>query len=295
MKRIYVYVVALLTIGGFASCDKNFVTMEEPNEYQTAASAVTNITSEALPGQIQLRWDVPADKNYYFLRVSYHDPLTKTDKSVLASPGSNSLLIDNTRARYGDYEFKFQTFNRKDEGGQVQSFKARSGNAPIVETMTITEVALSGSQLSTNNQEPSEGPIGNLVDDNNNTFFHTRWSAPTIPMPQWIQVELFEPLQAFRFYTRNRNGSQEAPAEVEVQISNDGVEWTMLETITSGIPSGSQGEYTSAVYRPDAPFTFFRYNVLRTNANRNYFNLARFELYDVEINVYNPETDEAEI
>lgn len=292
MKRICIYVVALLAMAGFAGCDQNFETVEETNEYQTAPSNISNIRSEALPGQIQLNWDVPADKNFYFLRVSYYDPMSKSDKSYLASSGSNSLLIDNTRARYGDYEFKFQTFNRKNEGGQAQTILAKSGSAPSVETISKKEIVLTAGQLSTNNQEPSEGPIANLIDGNNNTFFHTRWSAPTIPMPQYIQIALANPIQAFQFWTRNRNGSQQAPVEVEVQISNNGIDWTTLSTITSGIPSGSQGEYTSEIFRPAAQFNFFRYNVLRTAGNANYFNMAEFKIYDVQISVFDPETDE---
>lgn len=293
MKQIYI-ILSVFAIITLMSCDKNFDRLAEPDEFQTAPSVVSNVTSEALPGQIELNWEVPADKNFYFLRISYYDHLTKTDKSVLASNGTTSIVVDDTRARYGDYEFKFQTFNRKNQGSEVMTVKARSGAAPITETITRKKVELNEAQLSTKHQEPSEGPIKNLIDGNVNTFFHTRWSSPQQPMPHDIQINLNEPLENFQFYTQNRNGSQEAPAVVEVQISNDGTNWETIETIEAGIPSGGSAEYTSAVFRPGKTFRHFRYNVLRTQNSRNYFNLAEFALYDVTINIYNPETDEKE-
>lgn len=291
MKQINIIICIGMLIG-LVSCDKNFIRIDEPDNYLTAPSNVSNISYEALPGQIQLNWDVPVDSNYYFLRVSYFDPLDKIDKSFIASPGTDNKLIDNTRARYGDYKFTFQTFNRLEQGGRATEFTARSGAAPVTETISRNKVELNAAQLSTNNQEPTEGPIANLIDGNAGTFFHTRWSQPQIPMPQYIQVNLNESLENFQFYTQNRNGSQEAPAIVEVQISDDGNEWETIETIDTGLPAGSAAEYTSEIFRPGKTFRHFRYNVLKTQAGRNYFNLAEFALYDVTITTYNPETDE---
>lgn len=294
MKRIYLYMLAWITIGGLAACSTNLEQIEAPNDYQNPPSAISNIAYEALPGQIALTWDVPADKNFYFLRVSYYDPLAKTNKSFLATPGNNRLIIDNTRQRYGDYEFTFQTFNRKNEGSAVQTIKARSLAAPITETITKKKVELVEGQLYSDNPEPSEGPIKNLIDGDSNTFFHTRWSAPQVDMPQYIQVTLNEALTNFQFYYQNRNGSQVGPEVLEVQISRDGMAWETISTISEGLPSGSRAEYTSEIYRITEPFTVFRYNVTKTYGDKKYFNLAEFALYDVMISIYDPETDEEE-
>ncbi len=294
MKRIYIYLITFTTLYGLIGCDKNFERMEEPDDFLTVPSRVSNIAFKSLPGEILLKWDVPADSNFYFLRITYYDPLVKADKSLLASAGTDSILIKNTRARYGDYEFKFRTFNRKNEGSEAIILKARSEKAPVTETIIRKKVELNEGQLSSNHPEPTEGPIKNLIDGDGNTFFHTRWSSPQEDMPHYIQINLNEPLQVFQFYTQNRNGSQEAPAVVEVQISEDGLEWTTIHTIEGGIPSGSRAEYTSEIFQAGSPFRFFRYNVTRTANNRKYFNLAEFALYDVTINIYNPETDEEE-
>jgi hypothetical protein len=273
----------------FSSCDENIESFEGLDTLNGIPTNIAAITADSLPGQILLRWNVPADSNYFFVRVSYYDYLTEKNVYNVASVYTDSMLIDHTRAKYGDYEFTFQTFNRNNQGGEISTFKAKSGKAPATQTITTTRIELTADQLSTNNQEPSEGPIANLIDGNVNTFFHTRWSSPQISMPQYIEVKLNEPHQNFQFYYQNRNGSQVGAEIIEVQISNDGVTWETLTTISSGLPSGSKAEYTSEIFQPANSFTYFRYNVLQTYGSKKYFNMAEFALYDVFINIDNPE------
>jgi len=281
--------MAILVISG-VSCDENFQTFEDLGGSGLKPTMVESITADSLPGQILLKWDVPAAPNYYLLQISYYDFLTEKEIFKVASINSDSLLIDDTRDKFGDYEFTFQTFNENNEGSEITSIMAKSGKAPKTETIvSTTKIELRGDQLSTNNQEPSEGPVENLVDGNNNSFFHTRWHSPQIPMPQYFQIDLDEPIDDFQFWLRNRSGSQEAPKIVEIQISTDGENWQTIETISSGLPSGGGGEYTSQIFRTGHSFSHFRYNCLQTFNDRNYFNLAEFQLFDVDIQIYDPE------
>ncbi len=289
MKQLYIYFLSVVLATLVMSCDKNFETLEDNGGSSGRPSSVQNITAEALPGQILLKWDVPTDSNYYLLQIGYYDFLTKKNVFEVASVNTNSLLVDNTRIKFGDYSFTFQTFSADEKAGESKIIKAQSGRAPISETITAKKIELTGDQLSTNNQEPSEGPIGNLIDGNKNSFFHTRWSSPQMPMPQYIQIELNEPIDDFQFYLVNRAWSQVAPKIVEIQISEDGENWETLEKISTGLPSSGGADYTSVVFRPGHTFKHFRYNCLETYDNRNYFNLAEFELYDVDIQVYDPE------
>lgn len=294
MKKILSFLSFVIVGIGLllCGCDRNYQSFEELSKYTTYPSSVKNIRWDSLPGQILLKWDIPSDSNYYFLQITYYDPLIKKTVARLASIYTDSVIIDNTRARYGDYEFTFQCYNGKKQGGDKFTVKAKSGRAPIVQTITTQKIPLTESQLSTNNQEPTEGPIKNLIDGNANTFFHTRWSSPQMDMPQWIQINLNEPHQNFQFYYQNRNGSQEPPKVVKIQISNDEINWETLATISSGLPSSSKGEYTSEIFKPSHPFTYFRFTVLQTYNDKKYFNLAEFALYDVFINVYDPEAEE---
>ena len=64
------------------------------------------------------------------MQIRYYDPLQKKDICKIASKGTTEMLIENTRARFGDYTFYLQTFSTAHEAGVVQELKARSGALP---------------------------------------------------------------------------------------------------------------------------------------------------------------------
>lgn len=291
MKKAYLYIALFFGLAfSLGSCSGDYDSIIESDDIITGVpSKVANITSEALPGEIKLKWGIPADSNYYYLQIKYYDFLTEKEITQVASVYTDSLIIPNTRAKYGDYDFKFQTFNGRHEGGEVISLKARSGIAPITESFVSTKIPLVASQLSTNAQEPTEGAIANLLDGNSNTFFHTRWSSPQMDLPHYIDIKLTEPLTNFSFYYQNRNGSQVGPENLAILISNDGQNWTQISNLTSGLPSGSKAEYSSEVIRNSTPFTYLRFSITKTFEDKKYFNMAELVLYRVVINTYDPE------
>lgn len=289
MKVLKTYVTIAFAALALAGCDDNFETLAGGDAKTGTPSGIEAISSDSLPAQIILHWNVPADSNYYLLKVKYYDHLSGKDVYRVASVYQDSMVIENTLKKFGDYDFSFQTFNEANVGGEVQNFSAISGRATITETITTSTIALTAGQLSTNNQEPSEGPISNLLDGDIYSFFHTRWSSPQIPMPQYIQIDLNQPIDDFQFSFVNRAWSQVGAEVVEVQISNDGLTWETIQTISAGLPSAGYAEYTSQIFRPGKTFTHFRYNVTKTYGDKNYFNMAEFRLYDVNIQTYDPE------
>ena len=240
-----------------------------------------------------MTWNVPENAQFSYMKIWYNDPLSKETIYNVVSKGTFELVIDDTRARFGDYEIFYQTFNANNEGGEIKSIKAQSGIAPVVVTESRKEVKLSGNQLSTNAQEPSEGPIANLVNGNTNDFFHTRWSSPQIPLPHYIQIDFNEEHQIFALEWWNRvvGNSDGFPTVAELQISNDGNDWETVETL-SGFAASSGAHVTTEYVDAGKPFTHFRFNVTSTTQNSSYFHMAEFKFYDVELDVYDPETVE---
>ena len=219
--KIFKYLfAAAIACAAFASCDDNFTNIEEAGYLaQPKTIDASSVTSEALPGAIKLRWTVPADSSFSYMKISYVNPANQEKVTNVVSIYTDSLLITNTLKRYGDYTFTFQAFNDKGDAGQPVEVKAQSGAVPpTISYEKEDEVKLSADQLSTDDQEPSEGPIKNLVDGNSNTFFHTRWSSPQKPMPQYVQIDFKEAHQVFMLYYQNRNGSQRPPAAFEIQV-----------------------------------------------------------------------------
>lgn len=290
------YMIAALAMACVGTgCDDKLETFEVQGYTGVpAAIEASNITSTALEGKIQLNWTVPEGAEFSYLKIWYNDPLLKTDVYKVASIGTTEMLIEDTRARFGEYEFFFQTFNANNEGGEVTSFKAVSGKAPIVTTETRTEVKLEASQLSSDAPEPSEGPISNLVNGNTNDFFHGRWSSPTTPLPHYVQVDFNEEHQVFaiEWWNRASGGSGEGfPTTVELQISNDGNDWETVETLT-GFEATWGSHIVSDYVDAGKTFTHLRYNVTAVTKDANYFHMAEFKFYDVKIDIYDPETVE---
>lgn len=129
MKFNIKYTIAALSVFMFtAGCDDKLDAIDVIG-YTGVPVAIETVTSEPLPGQIQLRWEVPAG-DFSYLKIWYYDPLTKETVYKIVSKGTTELLIDETRARFGEYEFNFQTFNANDEGGEIKVVRALSGVAP---------------------------------------------------------------------------------------------------------------------------------------------------------------------
>lgn len=283
----------MLGLAVLASCDDNLNDIE----YQGYAGApktidASAVTSEALPGSIKLKWTVPADSSFSYMKISYVNPANQKTVTHVVSVYTDSLIIENTLKKYGDYVFTFQAFNDNNEAGQPMTVKAQSGLLPATVTYEKGEkVELTSNQLSTDNPEPTEGPIKNLIDGNYNTFFHTRWSSPQVPLPQYIQIDFYESHQVFMFWYRNRNGSQVGPENMDVMVSNDGENWETVTSITSGLPSASQAEYTSEGLDAGKPFTHIRFVVTKTYGDKKYFNLAELAFYDASKVVYDPENE----
>lgn len=293
MKYLFVYVaIVTATLVSLMGCTREYISFEEQNEYQTSPSPVSNITTEALPGQIMLRWDVPEDKNYYFLRISYYDPLQKKNISTLVSNYVSELLINGTRARFGEYEFKFQTFNSKNEGSDLQAIHAVSGKAPVTETIAAeTAISLTAEQLSFN-VPPVEGSAADLVDASPATLVNTPWSGDAMKQaPFWLQVDLKEPIQNFRIAYSMPSSKGTGPKIVTVKISEDGDTWEDLTKITSGLVTAKGTSWKSDVLRAEAPFKYLRWVVDESTSGGKYaWNMGDFSLSTIEFATYDPET-----
>lgn len=74
--------------------------------------------------------------------------------------------------------------------------------------VTMPRIPITAAMLSTNAQEPSEGPIANLLDGNVETFFHSLWSS-TINEKHYIQVTLPETYSKvwIRYCNRHNNAN----------------------------------------------------------------------------------------
>lgn len=273
MKRLIILLslTTLFLAGGCTKVEKAIV-----------PSPISNARYEERAGAILLKWDLPSDNSVLYVKAMYHDPLLDIDEVRLSS--CDSILIPDTRAKFGDYHFTLQPFSNTDTGGETLSITARSG-AATASFGQAYPMELTVDDLSTNAQEPSEGHISNLLDGNTGTFFHTAWSV-SIPGPHWLQVHfpvMVDNSGFFRFYYAPRNNARQKPTDFDLMGSTDGENWTLIKNFTKdgdNLPVTATDSYTSPNLRPDFAVNHIRIVVNQVNTNEVFFTMSEFRVWN---------------
>lgn len=293
MKKILYFFTAAIAICMIAvACSKDDETSIEPSD-------ISNIRSEALPGAIRINWDLPEDESLEYVKVSYFDHLTQKEVMRLASAYSDSIIIPETREKFGEYNFTLQPFSPTITAGKIHTLTAVSGPAPasyVLGDEDPVKIELTADMIYTNAQEPSEGPIENLLDGDVNTFFHSAWSQ-NIGAPHYFQINLDETIRAFNynFSTRNDGNGAGDVKRMKIEGSNDGEEWTEVAIHEYSLPDVlGQQVNGQAVLMPD-DFSMLRFTPLARRGadpiNNSWFNMSIFNLFEMTVVVDDPEAE----
>ena len=184
MKKILLGLCVILGLINMIGCSSD-------EKYPMPTSIDQNsLSAEAKAGAIKLKWTVPADSNYYYVKVTYTLPEDGKKCMRLASVNSDTMLVDNLLHRYGDINFTLQPCNRAGEASQSCSIMAQALPALKQIKTDRNPITLSAKQLYTDDQESSEGPIANLVEGM--TLISTCHGAVlrlslTILWPTWVK------------------------------------------------------------------------------------------------------------
>jgi hypothetical protein len=305
--------MALLAAAGCKDSDKG-----------TPPAGLSGLEAAGLPGEILLTWNLPSqDDNIHQIKVTYYDPLIKKDVMRVASAYAESMVIPDTRARYGEYTFTVWPCSR-DADGAAQVVSAVSDSAKgywIMSNRDSMQLPRTAADLYTNAQEPTEGPIENLLDNNRETFFHTtwgsgKWSADTsfLGNKHYLQIDLGQVLSAddsyyFNFYYAPRNNANNKPVDFDLYGSlvkeSDKNHWFLIKNFTKendNLPDDASTDYNSQVFPVTSSMQYIRLSVNKTNndakANEAVFwTMSEFRLWVYKaVQVwYDPEKDEVEL
>ncbi len=142
-------------------------------------------------------------------------------------------------------------------------------------------------------QSGDEGNVGNLLDGNGGTFFHSNWGNTTAPadgLDHHLTVELGSAhIEDFKFYykARSGNGLGDYPKTIKVQGSNDGVNYNDIAIVEPRNGNGgvieNGAEWTSDVLGDGNSYTYLRFMVTATTTNKKtdghiYWHMAEFDL-----------------
>lgn len=287
-KNIFLLVISVFLVG-LASCSDDDKKAIVPSDIIDLSADTQN-----KPGYIVLRWETPDDNTIRYVKVTYYDYLLEKEVVRLASVYADSVLIPDTRKKFGEYEFKVQSFSESGDAGSLQTIKAVSEPAPIqVVYGDSKQIVLTEEQLSTNAQEGSEGPIKNLLDGDAATYFHSDWHN-NFPAPHWFQVDLGKEVTYFKYESIARDNKKDIPNDIDIMGSNDGVNFELIENLTeekNGMPMSVTPFMSPVMGDNSKPYRYIRYSVNHTNSGAIFFSMAEFKIFEVAASIFDPEAD----
>ncbi|MGL4805335.1 MAG: BT_3987 domain-containing protein [Bacteroidales bacterium] len=204
------------------------------------------------------------------------DPTVKfTDGN---SSAENPIKIDKSKIIPGDYMLPLRLTDCTKETFEIEKGKdvclLKVSYAP-------QSITLNAGMLTTNAQEPSEGPISALIDGNLDTYFHSAWSVSVPNPPHYFEVKLNNPVSLikFQYYTRHNSGNQ-APQKIVVKGSNNGTDYTEIKIFDNGLPKTAKTAYTTPIFLSETAYQYLRFEVPVSTAGENkYFSMGEFKLW----------------
>lgn len=221
------------------------------------------------------------------------------NKTVQFTAGTNSvpvaITIDRTGLPFGKYALPIKLASCSSDAFAVNP----DNNFFVINYSYVTKEkdALEKISLSLSNTNSVPGPytgdqadasegVQNMFDGDINTFHHSKYDYEQYP---YIDFTLPTSFSMFYFsYTTKTDsgkGGNANPTGINVYTSTDGINYTLAEELTSGLPTGCSEEYESDVFAASG-----RYVRLEVTGNLDssfpyFFAFAEFALYADIINV----------
>lgn len=290
MKNIKTILLYSFLLCAFVACDKN-------DENKMTSLALQDIKAEALPGAVRLTWKTVEDPGFLYAKVSYYDFATQKTVTRMCSRYTDTLRIDGLLNKYGKYKFEFTAYDLNETPGKTIYIERRCEKAlPYYIIAEENAIPLTVGQLTTNAQEPSEGPLSNVIDGNNDTYFQSFWDEWTYPELKpvgyhYIIFNLGKEVSAFKFQTWNRKKGGSLPKTVNIYVGTDGENWKLFRQLTN-LPTEAGSTYTSELFISDTPVSYIKYEVAKgSDEYQTYFSLAEIKFFDIVRELIDPEAE----
>jgi chitodextrinase len=183
----------------------------------TPPSAPTNLMAAVITSsQVNLAWTASTDNVGIAGYKIYRDGVQIATTTATSYP--NGGLTQSTTYTY-----------------QVSAFDAAGNDSPLSTAITVTTLGIdiipktNWSLKSVDSQETSceNGAGVNAFDNNNATFWHTKWCGGNPPPPHEIQINLGGnySIDGFRYLPRQDGEVNGTIGKYEFYVSADGVSW----------------------------------------------------------------------
>ncbi|MGO2521043.1 MAG: GH92 family glycosyl hydrolase, partial [Microbacterium sp.] len=125
-------------------------------------------------------------------------------------------------------------------------------------------------------ENPPNETVDKLADGNSGS----KWLV--FAKQAWAQYEFSEAAPVTRYtLTSGNDASERDPKDFTLQASNDGTEWTTIDTRTGEVFAGRGEERSFTLEAPSDPYLFYRLNIT-ANQSGNLIQLAGWDLIETE-------------
>ncbi|CAM5623750.1 F5/8 type C domain-containing protein OS=Streptomyces rochei OX=1928 GN=G3I25_16160 PE=4 SV=1 [Streptomyces rochei] len=117
-----------------------------------------------------------------------------------------------------------------DDLGVTKTVTARAG-AAVSDVPVLSPASMSATADSENRSSGSaEGPVGNVLDGDPGTIWHTDYTEADAPYPHWVTLKLDgqSRVDGFGYLGRQSGGPNGRVKDYRVAVSHDGREWTTV-------------------------------------------------------------------
>jgi len=144
------------------------------------------------------------------------------------------------------------------------------------------------SQFSSEYTETSEGSFAYLLDGNQSTFWHSKWTGGSVEFGiHYFQVTLDEAIdgELKMMMARRSSATDDHITELKVMASNDpDGAWTEVETLS--LPFTSNTEVLNSTFTLPTEYKYLRFYIMNTymsdsSSGRGYAHMGEFQLYEV--------------
>lgn len=287
-NRIYIYTMLLLALVNVSCKD---------SEDGVMPTDIANLTSKSLPGSIQLDWEYPeGEKNIHCIEIRYFDAAKGKEVMKMVSGATSSIVINDTRLKYGEYKFRLQPLSETLTPGTIHEITEVSQRSEIIETFTSKELTLTADDIIINGIY-SSSKAESLFDGDNATYVNFDYAVSTatgVTREYVIHYPKAQEFVQFSYINRDHKDAK-FPSTIECLVKvNESDPWTLATTLTlekDQLPNKPLGSFRSKEYK--APFEFnyfcFRVPTVHSGSDVKNFSLAEFRVFEVEYYFFDPE------
>ena len=274
-----VYDYGIVGWGADVDASQWYITVVETN---TNAEALNNLQvlvnkAEALIAEIE------ADGAYSTISTETAQSKVATAKNYIASGSYNASVYTQLNEQYtallnakknvDDAALDAKKLDLSTLISNANSLIAQCGTVTFNAATPETELALQTSKggeyyyLSTNAPETEEGSLANLIDESDETYFHSAWSWD-VNAVHYLKVDMGEgkSLKEFTFTYKTTKGL--FPTVINVYGSNDDSQGELLHTFTKDndvLPTAVGRSWTSSVISSEAAYRYIRFEVTESD------------------------------